>query len=493
MTEEKTIDSSSVNEYRRLMGLMGRREFILSKMIEYGIWPKDLPTPYERQVNETKEEYLERKKLKERSDEIVRLITELYKDKKQINQKIKELGKEYDESWNIEKIRKEIARILWDESKQKRLERKKQRELEKQQRSEAWRKKKIEMIVFVGKGYSSMIAKFETNEDKLKSFALPIIQSDRDLAKLLEIEYKKLRFLSYHRDVVETDHYVRYEIPKKRGGTRRIAAPKALLKQSQRQILDTILSKIPASNHAHGFLKGKSVVTGANIHSKKPGLVINMDLEDFFPTITFERIRGMFIAIGYSGHISTILAMLCTYCERMPIEVKGKVKYVAITRRILPQGSPASPMITNIICRRLDKRLSGLTKKFGLTYSRYADDISFSILDEKEVNVKRFCGLVSKIIKEEGFKINKEKTRFLRKNNRQAITGIVINNKEIGIPRPWIRKFRAAIYNAEKLKKNDKLPTEVIPELSGMASWVKSVNPVRYKNYINAVLELIKK
>ena len=101
-------------------------------------------------------------------------------------------------------------------------------------------------------------------------------------------------------------------------------------------------------------------------------------------------------------------------------------------------------------------------------------------------------GLISKIIKEEGFKINPKKTRYLRKNNQQSITGVIINNPELGLPRLWIRKFRAAIYNANKLKIKGELPPEIKREISGMAAWVKSVNSERYKKLLNAASDLIK-
>ncbi len=491
MTESEEIERKSKADYRAIINQMGKKEFTLLKMQEYGFWPKGVPTPYEKQKSESPEEFAQREKLIKDYQEIVNKIANFYKDKDDINRKLRELRKKYDETWDIEKIRLDISQEIMRESIKRRDEIKKQRELKKQQRAEAWQKKKKEEIVFVGKGYSSRLYNHDANEDQLKALNLPVISSDKDLAIFLGIEYSKLRFLIYHRDVVETDHYTRYKIPKRSGGDRLIAAPKPLLKAAQRTILDKILSILPVSEHAHGFLKGKSVITGANNHPKQPGLVINMDLEDFFPTVTFERVRGLMDSYGYSGHISTLISMLCTYCERIPIVVKGRTKYVATSRRVLPQGSPASPMITNLVCRRLDNRLSTLAEKMGIKYTRYADDMSFTFEDETNVNIGRFCGLVSLIVKEEGFKINRKKTRYLRKNNRQEITGVVINNSELAIPRKWIRKFRAAIFNAKKQKLEGDLPAEKIRELSGMASWVNSVNPKRYKKLIDGAYDLI--
>ncbi|MFW9865971.1 MAG: reverse transcriptase family protein [Candidatus Thorarchaeota archaeon] len=491
MTEQQETRQMSKADYKDMIRKMGKREFTLLKMQEYGFWPKDLPTPYERQKNETPETYAERKKLMKEYKKIVNKLADFYHEKAEINWKLRNLQENYGKTFDIDTIRTLIAKQIMKESIERRAKRKKQLALEKQRRAKAWAKKKKEEIVFVGKRYSSMLYKREINKEKLKSYNLPVLSTDKHLAEFLGIEYKKLRFLTYHRDVVESDHYMRFKIPKRNGGTRLIAAPKSLLKQSQRVILDEILYKIPVSKQAFGFLKGKSVVSGANDHHKQPALVINMDLENFFPTLTFERIQGMFHSFGYSGYISTLLAMLTTYCERIPIEVNGKIKYVATSRRILPQGSPASPMITNIICRRLDRRLNGLAASFGFSYTRYADDMSFSTKKEPKENIGTFCGLVYKIIKEEGFRINHKKTRYLRRNNRQEITGIVINNDEIGISRNWIRRFRAATYNANRLKFQGKLTTEIKNELYGMVAWVNSVNPKRYKNMIENALEVL--
>jgi len=493
VTEPRETQRRSTGYYRRMVNQLGKKQFTFLKMIEYGFWPKDIPTPYEQQENETKEAFLKRKKLMDSFNDIIDQISELYKTKGKINDKLRQLREEYAGLEDIEKIRKQFAKQMMEESIKRREERKKQREIEKKRKSEAWKKKKKEEIVFVGNGYSSMLYKYEYDSKKLKSLKLPIVSNAKELAKLLDIEYKELRFLAYHRDVVTTDHYTRYKIPKRNGGLRSIAAPKTILKRAQRAILDKILSKIEVSPQAHGFLEKKSVITSAKVHPKNPHLLINMDIKDFFPTITFERIRGIFLSFGYSGHISTLLSMICSFCERIPIEVEGEMKYVATTKRILPQGSPASPMITNIICRKLDRRLMGLAEKFGFNFTRYADDMSFSTENEYKENLGRFCGLIYQIVEDEDFKINKEKNRFLRENNQQNITGIVINSSEIGVPRKWIKNFRAAIYNAKKLQeKDEEIPKETLYELSGMASWVKSVNSKRYKKILDSCNDLIK-
>ena len=490
------MDVGIREEYRQKARVMGRKEFTLHMMQEYGFWPKDLPTPSERQKNESQETYERRKNLFAELDNIAKQISELYQDKAKIEQKLKELAKQSTQ-FDYDKIRKKVASEIMRESIERRAERKRQKELQKEENSRKWAKVKAENIVFIGKGYSKGLSDKVTDTEKLKAYGLPIIMDDKDLAKLLDLEYNQLRFLTYHRDVVTTDHYYRFQVPKRNGKMRNIAAPKSILKNAQRKILSEILEKVEISDSAHGFYKGRSVLTGAQGHISQPKLLINIDLENFFPSITFQRVRGMFKAFGYSGYVSSLLSMLCTYCERMPIEVKGQVKYVKTSDRILPQGSPASPMITNIICRRLDQKINGLAEKYGFFYSRYADDMSFSFKDKVDDSVlRKIVYKIQGVIFSEGLRINKEKTHYLGQNSRQCVTGIVINNDQPGVPKVWVKRLRAALHNAKKLIEKGQFTANDAYEISGMASWLKTVNPERYSKIIaesNKILEISKK
>ena len=254
------------------------------------------------------------------------------------------------------------------------------------------------------------------------------------------------------------------------------------------------MQKIEVSDLSHGFIKSRSVLTSAKSHHTSPDLLINIDLENFFPTITFERVRGLYQSFGYSGYIASLLAMLCTYCERIPLEIKGEIKYIKTSDRILPQGSPASPMITNIICRNMDKRIYGLCKKLGVTYTRYADDMSFSYIgDTDNFAIGDFLSSIHQIIEAEGFHMKKEKTHILRKNNRQYITGIVINNEEIGVPKKWVKILKASIHNAQKLKDSGgSVSNTTIHEISGKIAWLKNVNAKRYETIISQGTEFLK-
>lgn len=481
-------------EYRKLVSSMGKKEFTFLKMQEYGFWPSHLPTPYERQQNESAEDFENRKKLLEQFEALSEQIANACQERAEIEKKLSHLKKHFDATWDYEKIRSAVAQEIMKESIARRAGRKAERERQKQQKSEAWNKRKAETILFIGKGYSNLLGKKETNVQRLQKNEMPVIETDRELARFLQIEYSTLRYLVYHRDVITFDNYYRFEIPKKNGKMRQIAAPKTQLKAAQRQILEQILQKAEISDLSHGFIKSRSVLTGAKAHHTSPDLLINIDLENFFPTITFARVRGLYQSFGYSGYIASLLAMICTYCERMPLEIKGEIKYIKTSDRILPQGSPASPMITNIICRTMDQRIYGLCQKLGFTYTRYADDMSFSYTgDVDSLSIGSFLGSIRKIIEDEGFHMNQEKTHILRKNNRQYITGIVINNEEIGVPKKWVKILKASIHNAQKLKDSGgTVANQTIYEISGKIAWLKSVNATRYQKIIRQGTEFLK-
>lgn len=480
------------NDYRKSVKQMGKKEFTLMKMQEYGFWPSNLPTPYERQKSETQEDYDARKALINEYEKLAGEIANLYKDEQEINKQIKSLTQQLGDTWDYEKIRKDVSQQIMKESIKRRAERKQQRELEKKQKSEAWQRNKQDNIVFIGKGYSGGLCHKQTDSGKLAVHGLPLIEDDKQLAVFLGLEYKDLRFLAYHRDVVTVDHYHRYTVPKKSGGERKISAPKPMLKNVQRKILCDILEKIEVSDSAHGFIKQKSVVTGAREHEPSPAIVINMDVTDFFPTITFNRVRGLFQSFGYSGYVSSLLAMVCTDCNRTEIEVRGQKKYVKTSERVLPQGSPASPMITNILCRSMDKQINTKALEYKFSYSRYADDISISFVDmPSDQQMKESVYHVMTSVENQGFRINHKKTRYLRENNRQVITGVVINHHEAGVPKDWVKRLRAMIHKASIMKQSGNIPKDLSNKILGMCAWLSSVNPERYSKIIQSAKNVL--
>ena len=176
---------------------------------------------------------------------------------------------------------------------------------------------------------------------------------------------------------------------------------------------------------------------------------MNLDLEDFFPSIGFPRVRSVFKRAGYSPAVATILALLCTECPRRVMEYDG-VRYSAATGpRGLPQGACTSPGLSNQVARRLDRRLGGLAGKLGITYTRYADDLTFSGDGELEGRVGYLMARVRHIAQDEGFAVNEAKSRVLRRNAAQVVTGLVVNGRP-GVPRAEVRRLRAILHRARK-------------------------------------------
>lgn len=143
------------------------------------------------------------------------------------------------------------------------------------------------------------------------------------------------------------------------------------LKEAQRWILVNILNKLELHEAAHGFRRDRSIVSNAQPHVKQD-VIINFDLKDFFPSISDRRVKGLFQSFGYWEAAATIFVLLCTELEVEAVELDGKTYYVARAR------SPASPTITNLLCRRLDRRLTAMAENLGFTYTRYADDLTLS-------------------------------------------------------------------------------------------------------------------
>ena len=279
-----------------------------------------------------------------------------------------------------------------------------------------------------------------TDEEQLKRYGLPVWKSEADLANALGISLKELWFFAIHREKERQPHYVTFAIPKRSGGKRLIMAPKRRLKAIQRKLLELLVEKLPVSEHAHAFRRGRSIRTGAEPHVGKR-IVLKLDLKDFFPSITVGRVRGLLIAYGYSYPVATTLAVLMTETERQPVEVDGQVFHVPVGERHCVQGAPTSPGICNALVLRLDHRLAGLARKQGLAYTRYADDLSFSGDLSREA-AHRIRVTVQRIVEEEGFKVNADKTRLMGRGTRQIVTGVVVN-QVLGLSRQERRRLRA--------------------------------------------------
>lgn len=334
------------------------------------------------------------------------------------------------------------------------LKARKKREAEerKRARAAAVAQRKQTDIVFLGRGVSGGLAHRQSDQAKLAALGLPFLETPGDVARAMGIPIPQLRWLAFHAEAASRVHYVTFTIPKKSGGTREIAAPHVRIANAQRWILANVLEKLRFEEPAHGFIKARSTVTNAKPHVGMKVLV-NLDLKDFFPTITFPRVRGLFESFGYSGAVATIFALLATESPRRRVEYDGRPWFVAVGPRALPQGACTSPALSNAVARRLDQRLVGMASKLGWRYTRYADDLSFSCDREekgtKPANPGWLMARVRHILEQEGFALNPKKARVQRKNTAQVVTGIVVNQK-LSVPRDERRRLRAALHRAKK-------------------------------------------
>jgi retron-type reverse transcriptase len=377
-----------------------------------------------------------------------------------------------DEQWAAQRAREEV-----EEEREARKERKKRESAERRARRRAEVEKRRQTdIVFLGRGVSRGLADRRSNIEKLQKLGLPVLSSPSDVAQAMGVTIPQLRWLAYHSDAAQTTHYVSFQIPKRSGGARNISAPRKHIRRAQEWILREILQKIPTEPPAHGFVAGRSILTNAGEHLRRK-VVINLDLKDFFPSITFPRVLGALESLGYSPAAATILALICTEAPRKKAVYDGTIYHVAVGPRGLPQGACTSPALSNLVARRLDRRVSGMAKKHGLSYTRYADDLTLS-LDSKEA-IAMTLARARHIVEEEGFEINWPKARVLRTGVEQTVTGVVVNDK-INVPRRIRRLLRAILHNAKKsglASQNRGGHPQFAAHLRGRVEFVRMVNP----------------
>jgi len=350
-------------------------------------------------------------------------------------------------------------------------------------RKEAWRAYKANHIVYLGDGVfwkdGGGPDKWDVPhaEERAAENELPPLDSPQQLAEALGLTIAQLRWLAYHRDAATRIHYRRFVIPKRGGGERAIWAPLPLLKAAQHWVLRNVAEKLPVHGAAHGFLPGRSTLSNASNHTGAR-VVVKMDVKDFFPTVTLKRVKGVFRKAGYREQVATLLALLCTEAPREVVEQDGQTYYVSLGPRCLPQGAPTSPALTNTLCLRLDRRLSGLARRLGYSYTRYADDLTFSLPagHEGKPQLGTLMGQVRRIVEAEGFRLHPDKTRVHRSGGRQQVTGLVVNGGGAPrVPRALRRRLRAAVHN---LKQGKPLQEgETVERLAGYAAYVHMTDP----------------
>lgn len=330
------------------------------------------------------------------------------------------------------------------------------------------------------------LQKCRTNEDLLlllnKTKDIMYGEHSRNSLRLKSITY-------YGDNRISKKKYKVFKIKKKAGGERVIHAPYKSLKFILR-VLNYLLQTIyePHEN-AVGFVVGKSIVTGASMHVNKK-FVYNIDLKDFFPSIRAARVAAVLQLKPFSidKKVAGYIANMCS--THLDVERVVNGKWETINEFVLPQGAPTSPTLTNIICQRLDRKLTGIAKRFGLTYSRYADDITFSSNHYVYKKDGKFIAEFNRVIQHEGFHIKPSKTRLLRQGNHQEVTGIVVNEKT-NISRGYVTKLRSMLYNWEskgyeyaqsilesnytKTLKKDQNPPSIVNVVRGKLLYMKMV------------------
>lgn len=310
-------------------------------------------------------------------------------------------------------------------------------------------------------------------------------QTRVDLAILLNYKSSYLTYLLYKNPPI--NKYTQFTIDKKSGGTRVIYAPIDKLKILQKSLSDLLLDCIDDINStrakkstlAHGFVRERSIITNAEMH-KNTKNVLNIDLEDFFGQFNFGRVRGFFISNkNFLLHkdVATVIAQIACHNNE------------------LPQGSPCSPVITNLITHSLDIRLASLAKKYSCSYSRYADDITFStrknefpeqIMFQKGTEFTSSRRLDVEISRA-GFKLNHKKTRIQYKDSRQDVTGLIVN-KKVGVKKEYRQITKAMCNSLFHTGEFTKLVNGIhvegsINELEGRLNFIDSIDLHHRLNY----------
>jgi RNA-directed DNA polymerase len=297
--------------------------------------------------------------------------------------------------------------------------------------------------------------KYSAYASNLRDQGLPVIFEIEHLALQLNVEVSFL----YSVFNSPTSFYRNFELQKKSGGVRNITAPYPSLLRCQTWIKENILdTKKNYPDYVTAYVSGKSVIDNANSHAGSK-VVLNVDLKDFFPSIPKNWVIKIFRDFGYASNVAFYLACLCCYEEA------------------LPQGAPTSPVISNMVCRILDRRLYRLARKASLRYTRYADDITFS----GAYIARKFLEIVERIIQEQNFTLNSSKTRLLTSHNRKVVTGINVSSVNLSLTRKYKRELTKEAYFIEKyglrshILKRKIRDTQYVARLEGKARYWANV------------------
>jgi RNA-directed DNA polymerase len=311
---------------------------------------------------------------------------------------------------------------------------------------------------------------------------VPVINDLAALAGFLDLDGDQLDWFADRREINRHARDERLRHYRYRWLTHRlIEAPKPRLRTVQRLLLDRVLGGIPVHGRAHGFVPGRGVHTFAASHAGQ-AVVVSLDLRAFFSSITASRVYAVFRQAGYPEPVAHTLTALTT--TRTPARVlrgaPDATRAALLRRPHLPQGAPTSPALANLCAYRMDRRLTALGDRFGLHYSRYADDLAFS----GRLGGRRTAALtaaVREIAAEEGFRVHPDKTRVRRQSDRQLLAGLVVN-RHPAVPREDYDNLRATLHNARRhglaAANRDGRP-DFAAHLAGRVAWVAHRHPAR--------------
>ncbi|WP_341229590.1 reverse transcriptase family protein [Nocardioides salarius] len=329
-------------------------------------------------------------------------------------------------------------------------------------------------------------------------WGLPTLHDLDDLAGWLGLTSSELEWYADPRRLARTtsqgrlQHYRVSHRVASSGAIRVLEAPKLELKGIQRRLLDEVLSSVPPHEAARGFRPGGSVRTYALPHAGRP-VVLRLDLESFFASVTVARVYGIWRSAGYpepvahrlSGLVTSVLPLSLWRSVPRPADDALLDAHWRLGRRLaaphLPQGAPTSPALANLAAFRLDVRLSALAASWGGRYTRYADDLAFSGGRSWGTGTSRLLDAIEGVVRDEGFRLNQRKTGVMPRGGRQVLGGLVVNERP-RVSRAEVDRLRAILHNClthgPSTQNRERHPA-FAQHLRGRITWVAQHDPVR--------------
>jgi len=255
----------------------------------------------------------------------------------------------------------------------------------------------------------------------------------------------------------KANNYQRFRIPKRTGGYRLLLAPQFRLRQTQTWIRENILDRLSVSPYATAYRKGMSISANAKVH-EDGDWILRMDIQNFFMNIREGAVSKVFEDAGYHSSVTKFMTNICTFSG------------------FLPQGAPTSPALSNLISKRMDVAIGTAATHFGANYTRYSDDLVISSNDRDSLWA---CGkMVRRIVRTEGFRLNRKKMRLAGPGDSRRITGLIIGSNGVGIGRRKEREIRAMIYRLGKKPTDDNYSE--LAKIFGYLSYISDVDPIRF-------------